>query len=230
MWYNHRSRLPWIKIIWNSWDRWETFSAFLSVKRILRVASYVFTWPLLNEHRCFVSVVIRSVVIGLSLCGEMKAPGCYLTFLGLPNLSSGQKKVHCSCPAIVCPASLALSPMSSSNMSSVHSIWTELATRSVLSNHTSGHDLHMSICPCLSLFVCPVPLPHISRCCCLVSKLCLTVIPWTVAHQAPLSMGFPRQENWSGLPFPSPEDLPNPGIEPTSPALAGGFFTTETPL
>ena len=52
--------------------------------------------------------------------------------------------------------------------------------------------------------------------------------PWTVAHQALLSMGFSRQEYWSGLPFPSAEDLPNPGIEPASPELAGGFFTTET--
>ena len=42
--------------------------------------------------------------------------------------------------------------------------------------------------------------------------------PWTVAHQAPLSMGYPRQEYWSGLPFPSPRDLPDPGIEPVSPA------------
>ena len=42
--------------------------------------------------------------------------------------------------------------------------------------------------------------------------------PWTVAHQAPLSMGFPRQEYWSGLPFPSPRDLPDPGVKPTSPA------------
>ena len=52
---------------------------------------------------------------------------------------------------------------------------------------------------------------------------------WTVVHQAPLSMGFSRQEFWSGLPFPPPGDLPNPGIEPASPALAGRFFTTETP-
>ena len=51
--------------------------------------------------------------------------------------------------------------------------------------------------------------------------------PWIVAHQAPLSMGFLRQEYWSWLPFPSPGDLPDPGIEPMSPALAGGFFTTE---
>ena len=45
------------------------------------------------------------------------------------------------------------------------------------------------------------------------------VTPWTVAYNAPLSMGLSRQEYWSGLPFPSPEDLPNPGIEPGSPAL-----------
>ena len=53
---------------------------------------------------------------------------------------------------------------------------------------------------------------------------------WTVAHQAPLSMGFSRQEFWSGLPFPPPGDLPDPGIKPTppaSPALADRFFTTE---
>ena len=55
------------------------------------------------------------------------------------------------------------------------------------------------------------------------------VTPWTVACQAPLSMGFPRQAYWSGLPFPSPGDLPDPGIEPTSPALAHKFFTIESP-
>ena len=54
-------------------------------------------------------------------------------------------------------------------------------------------------------------------------------IAWTVAHLALLSMGFPRQEYWSGLPFPSPGDLPDPGIEPVSPALADGFFPTEPP-
>ena len=52
---------------------------------------------------------------------------------------------------------------------------------------------------------------------------------WTVAGQAPPSMEFPKQEYWSGLPFPSPGDLPDPGIEPSSPALAAGFFTTEPP-
>ena len=50
------------------------------------------------------------------------------------------------------------------------------------------------------------------------------VILWTVAHQPPLSMGFPRQEYWNGSPFPSPGDLPNPEIKPVSPALAGRFF------
>ena len=51
--------------------------------------------------------------------------------------------------------------------------------------------------------------------------------PWTVAYQAPPSMGFSRQECWSTLPFSFPGDLPDPGIEPPSPALAGGFSTTD---
>ena len=56
--------------------------------------------------------------------------------------------------------------------------------------------------------------------------------PHRLAHQAPLSVGLSQQECWSGLPFPSPGDLHDPGIEsesPTAPALAGGFFTTEPP-
>ena len=53
--------------------------------------------------------------------------------------------------------------------------------------------------------------------------------PWTVAHQAPLFTGFPRQEYWSGLPFPSPGNIPDPGIKPMSLTLAGRFFTTEPP-
>ena len=52
---------------------------------------------------------------------------------------------------------------------------------------------------------------------------------WTVAYQAPLSMGFSREAYWSGLPLPSPGTLSNPGIKPMSPVLAGGFFTTEPP-
>ena len=61
------------------------------------------------------------------------------------------------------------------------------------------------------------------------SRVRLFATPWTVAHQAPLSMGFSRQGYWSGLPSPPPGALPDPGMGPvslTSPALAGGFFTT----
>ena len=68
-------------------------------------------------------------------------------------------------------------------------------------------------------------------CVCVLSHSIMfdSVTPWIVARQAPLSMGFSRQEYWSGLPFPTPGDLPNPGMEPmslTSPAMAGEFFTT----
>ena len=63
-----------------------------------------------------------------------------------------------------------------------------------------------------------------------MTKLRLTpATPWTVACQAPLFMGFSRQEYWNGLPLPSPGDLPDPGIEHASPALAGRFFTAEPP-
>ena len=66
-----------------------------------------------------------------------------------------------------------------------------------------------------------------------LSRVRLFATPWTVAYQASLSMGFSRQEYWSGLLFPSPGDLPDPGITSSllvSPALAGGFLTTEQPL
>ena len=69
-------------------------------------------------------------------------------------------------------------------------------------------------------------------CLCMLSLAELFGTPLTIAHQAPLSMEFSRQEYWSGLPFPSPGDLQDPGTEPislASPALAGGFFTTEPP-
>ena len=65
----------------------------------------------------------------------------------------------------------------------------------------------MLTCVCVCLWVCVQSLNHVQ----------LFVIPWTVAHQAPLSMGFPTQEYWSRLPFPPPGDLLNPGIEPASP-------------
>ena len=69
---------------------------------------------------------------------------------------------------------------------------------------------------------------HISACSVVSDSLQL----WTVALQAPVSMGFPRQESWSGLPFLPPEDLPDLGIKPASPvspAFAGRFLTTERP-
>ena len=62
---------------------------------------------------------------------------------------------------------------------------------------------------------------------CVLSLVQLFSTPCTVAHQAPLSMGFSGQEYWSGLPFSSPVELPDAGLEPTSPALAEGFFTSE---
>ena len=70
-------------------------------------------------------------------------------------------------------------------------------------------------------------LPSSKPYCCCVSFSVVTdyTTPWTVARQAPLSMGFSRQEYWSGLPCPPPGDLPDPGIEPASLALAGEFFT-----
>ena len=62
-----------------------------------------------------------------------------------------------------------------------------------------------------------------------LSRVRLFDTPWTVAYQAPPTMGFSRQEYWSGLPFPSPGDLPNPGIEPGSPTLEADALTSEPP-
>ena len=78
----------------------------------------------------------------------------------------------------------------------------------------------LTLCLKVSLSVCTQPLRHIW----------LLAALWTVAHQAPLSMGFSRQEYWSGLPFPPPGDFPDPRIEPvspTSPELGGRFFSPE---
>src|SRR5574341_630213 len=68
---------------------------------------------------------------------------------------------------------------------------------------------------------------NICLCAQFLSRVQFFATPWTVAHQAPLSIGFPRQEYWTGLPFPSPEYLLDLGIKPTPPALAGSFFTTQ---
>ena len=70
------------------------------------------------------------------------------------------------------------------------------------------------------------------ECVCVLSQVQLFMTPWTVAHQAPLFMGFLKQEYWSGLSITPPGDLPNPGVKPMSlapPALAGRFFTTVPP-
>ena len=84
------------------------------------------------------------------------------------------------------------------------------------------------------LYLCPLgfpwPVGRSGHCAQSLSHVFVT--PWTVAHQAPLSMGFPRQEYWSGLPLPSPGALPNPGINPmssASPMLAGRFFAAAPP-
>ena len=74
-------------------------------------------------------------------------------------------------------------------------------------------------CVCVCVCVCVLGL----------SRVRLFVAPWTVAHQTPLPVGFPRQEYWSGVPLLTPGDLPNPGIKPVSPALVGKFFTTVPP-
>ena len=62
-----------------------------------------------------------------------------------------------------------------------------------------------------------------------LSRVRLFAAPWTVAYKAPPSVGFSRQECWSGLPFPSPGDLPDPGIEPGSPALRADALPSEPP-
>ena len=63
----------------------------------------------------------------------------------------------------------------------------------------------------------------------LLSRVRLFVTPWTAAHQTPPSMGFSKQEYWSRLPFPSPEDLPDTGIKPRSPTLQADALTSEPP-
>ena len=95
--------------------------------------------------------------------------------------------------------------------------------------------LALNIWPSFSWSICfVISLIKSSLLACSIAKLCLILWwpPWIDPCQAPLSMGFPRQGYWSGLPFPSLRDLLDLGIKPVSPsapALAGGFFTTESP-
>ena len=80
----------------------------------------------------------------------------------------------------------------------------------------------MKVCVCVYLCLLKVKVKSLSR-------VWLFATPWTVAHQAPPSMGFSRQEYWSGVPFPSPGDLPDPGIKPGSPSLQADAFPAEPP-
>ena len=73
------------------------------------------------------------------------------------------------------------------------------------------------VCVCVCARVCVCVCERV--CVCTLSHVQLFVTPWSVAHQAPLSVGFSRQDYWSGLPLPSPGDLPNPGMESGSPVL-----------
>ena len=86
--------------------------------------------------------------------------------------------------------------------------------------------IYVGVCVCVCVYI-------FSVCVYVRAQLCLTLLtPWTVAHQASQSMGFPRQEDWSGFAVPPPGDLLGPGIKPMSPespALADGFFITESP-
>ena len=101
-------------------------------------------------------------------------------------------------------------------------------SRSVVSDSLRPHESQHARPPCPS----PTPgvhsdsCPSSQWCCYLVAKRWPSfAIPWTIACQASLSVGFSRWEYWSGLPFPSPGDLPNPEIKPLSPVLAGRFLT-----
>ena len=95
-----------------------------------------------------------------------------------------------------------------------HSLLTSLGlTPALFPSQTCSRQLPKTSCPCAWS----------------LSRVQLFVTPWTLAHQAPLSMEFSRQEHWSGLPFPSPRDLPNPGMEPGSPALQADSLPAELP-
>ena len=90
----------------------------------------------------------------------------------------------------------------------------------------------MCVCTCSVMSDFAAPWTSLSDCVCVHTQSCLTLQPQGPACQAPLSMGFLRQEYWSGLPFPAPGNLLDPGVEPASPAgpaLASRFFTAEPP-
>ena len=99
-----------------------------------------------------------------------------------------------------------------------------LAVQGTLKSLLQHHSAKASILQQSAFFIVQLSHPYKVKMKSL-SHIWLFVTPWTIAYQAPLSMEFSRQECWSGLPFPSPGDLPNPGIEPRSPVLAERLLT-----
>ena len=127
----------------------------------------------------------------------------------------------------------------------IHQIWTVNQANCYIYKYTYKYSVDICVCVdiyvCIYIYVC-VYIYYICVCVCiyvyiyiciyivkLLSHVCLLVTPWTVAHQAPPSMEFSRQEYWSGLPFPSPGDLPDPGVKPGSPALQADALPSEPP-
>ena len=111
-------------------------------------------------------------------------------------------------------------------------VWKTYSTESLRSTSIyRDKPLSRNLLTHISTSFCPLMKDDLySNCCCCFSHWVISdtfASPGTVVCKSPLSMGLPRQEYWSELPFPSPRDLPNPGIEPMSPTLAGEFFTTE---
>ena len=111
-----------------------------------------------------------------------------------------------------------------------HYLLTRLSTQRLLLRSHEGTDVLMKVS--LGLAGSPGPTPYNKKLfyrskCQSISCVCLFVTPWTKAHQGPLSMEFSRQEYWTGCPFSSPGDLPNPGIKPRSPLLQADSLWSE---
>ena len=105
-----------------------------------------------------------------------------------------------------------------------------LVTNTIFKNAASSPFMAIFVCVCVCVHT--HTRMRMRTYVCVLYHVWLFMTPWTVAHQAPLSMEFSRQGHWSGLPFPIPGDLPDSGIEPTSlasSALVGRFFTTAPP-
>ena len=104
-----------------------------------------------------------------------------------------------------------------------------LAVQGTLKSLLQHHSSKASILWRSACFMVQLSHPYMKVKVELLSRVQLLATPWSVARQAPLSMGSSGQEHWSGLPFPSPGDLPNPGIEPWSPALQADSLPSELP-